>query len=95
MLRQGAGPAKERHLSDGRLPRWVAVGRAGAAVHRERAVQVGPDVRTDGERAWVDVTEPREYELERGAGTRVLALSPDRAGLEVHAFVLSDPVRRE
>lgn len=45
------------------------------------------DVSGDAGGAWVNVTEPRLYWVDRGAGERVLKLSPDRAGLVIHAFV--------
>ena len=53
------------------------------------------DIQTDSRgAAFVDVREPRLYWIDRGSGERVLKLSPDRAGLTVHAFVATS-ARRE
>jgi len=56
-----------------------------------RAEECGVDVAFDGHgAAYVDVTAPRLYWLQEGAGERVLKLSPATAGLTVHAFVFED-----
>ncbi len=56
-----------------------------------RAEECGADVAFDGHGgAYIDVTEPRLYWLEQGAGERVLKLSPATPGITVHAFVFED-----
>lgn len=51
----------------------------------------GDDVVVEGrEAAYVQVTEPRVYWIDRGQGERVLKLSPDPAGVTLHAFVFTD-----
>jgi len=53
-----------------------------------RPEESGPDVAFDAQgAAYVEVTGPRLYWLEQGAGERVLKLSPAATGLTVHAFV--------
>jgi thiol-disulfide isomerase/thioredoxin len=48
----------------------------------------GADVRADGRGAtYVDVTEPRLYEIAKAGKERVLRLSPEEPGLTMHAFV--------
>ncbi len=63
----------------------------------------GPDTRGDDVTggaggAWVDVAEPRLYWLDRAGGNHVLQVSPERAGLVIHAFVFdgvpADAVRK-
>ncbi|MEO5989911.1 MAG: hypothetical protein ABIU54_04650 [Candidatus Eisenbacteria bacterium] len=60
--------------------------------HWPRSEEAGADVAFDGHgAAYIDVTEPRLYWLEQGAGERVIKISPATAGLTVHAFVFEDP----
>jgi hypothetical protein len=48
----------------------------------------GVDVRADGRGAtYVNVTEPRLYEIAQAGKERVLRLSPEEPGLALHAFV--------
>lgn len=43
-----------------------------------------------GREACVNVTEPRLYWVERGRGERVIKISPESAGITLHAFVLDE-----
>ena len=54
-----------------------------------QAGALGADARVDATGAsYVDITEPRLYELARGGGDHVLKLSPDERGLTLHALVI-------
>lgn len=65
---------------------WVLVDE-----HWPGAGAAGEDVRFDGKgAAYIELTEPRLYWVERGSGERVLKLSPDEAGITLHAFVFED-----
>lgn len=55
------------------------------------AASLGADARLDARGAsYVDVDEPRLYSLARGEGEHVVKLSPDAAGITLHALVI-DP----
>ncbi len=49
----------------------------------------GEDVAGDAQGAFVRVTEPRIYWIDKGEGERVIQLSPDVPGVTVHAFVFT------
>ncbi|MFN8587408.1 MAG: hypothetical protein U0704_06360 [Candidatus Eisenbacteria bacterium] len=56
-----------------------------------RAQDRDADVRTDGHgAASIEVRESRLYWFDRGSGERVVKLSPDVAGVTIHAFVFTD-----
>ena len=51
--------------------------------------QLGADAKLDARGAsYVDVTEPRLYQVARGAGAHLIKLSPDAAGVTFHALLI-------
>jgi hypothetical protein len=55
------------------------------------AAALGADAHLESNGAsYVDVDEPRLYELARGGGEHVVKLSPEAAGITLHALVV-DP----
>ncbi len=55
--------------------------------HWPEADARGEDVTGGANGAWVNVSEPRLYWLDRAGGDHLLQVSPEHAGLVIHAFV--------
>jgi hypothetical protein len=96
--RGGPGNLLAMRYSGGALDAVMAPPRSGKArvwILRDEkwldAASLGADARLDARGAsYVDVDEPRLYSLARGEGEHVVKLSPDAAGITLHALVI-DP----